>query len=67
MSPAVFEAVVESLSLTLRWLWLSFLVLVIFWLIRRLAALEAKVTEWPWWLPLLIGAVLAAASWRCGI
>jgi len=57
VTPAWAE-VFTLLGLGQRWLWLSVLVLVIFWLVRQVAALDGRMATWPWWVPLLIGGLL---------
>ena len=66
MSPAVCDDVQAILTLALRWLVLSTLAYVALALIWTIARDRSGP---PPWLPFLIGALLAAASWvagRCG-
>lgn len=66
LSPAWFDPVWSILTLAPRWLGLSVLVLMALWLMRRVAAVDGRVAPWPWWLSLLIGALVTAASWVAG-
>ena len=62
MTPG-WDELILVLELVQRWAVVSVLVLALLWLVHRLnAAWGHPLTPWPWWLPLLIGALLTAAS-----
>ena len=56
--------ILQDLTVLLRWLWLCVLVFLAFAVFQAgLMASGRTIRAVPWWVPLLIAAVLAAASW----
>jgi hypothetical protein len=54
------------LTLAQRWLLLSLLVYGVLRQVHQVTRHWEGDARWPWWLPLGLGAVLAAASWIAG-